>query len=58
MPRFKIKFAGKSKGAIGWPSVFVETVEADTERDALLKLYDRFDHIHLPMIKLLDEGEK
>ncbi len=57
MPRFQIKFTAKRKGAIGISSVFVEVVEADNDKQAVLKLYDKYDHIHLPMVKLLAEGE-
>lgn len=58
MPKYRITFSGRNKGAIG-VFHFIETeVEAADIPSAVLALYDRFDHVHGPKIRLLDEHGK
>ena len=49
--RYRIVFSAVLKGALNpIGPLRRETVEADSPEEALLKLYDTYDHIHLPTI--------
>lgn len=45
MPKFQFTFTGRKAGALGTHSTFTAIREADTERMALILLYDEFEHI-------------
>ena len=45
MNTYKIVFYGRLNGAIGICYSITETVQADTEEEARLKLYDKYEHI-------------
>lgn len=47
---YTIAFQGKHRGAIGHPENFTVTVQATSPKAAIIKLYDKYDHIHLPKI--------
>lgn len=51
MKRFTFEFIGRQRGALGINSHFVVTVEAETEEDARLKLYDTHEHISVLQTK-------
>lgn len=51
MKTYSIEFWGKGKGAIGAFQNCTETVQAENEEAALLKLYDKYDHVHGPEVK-------
>lgn len=48
--KYTIKFKGKHKGAIGIFQNFTQSVEAENPEKAILKLYDKYDHVHFPKI--------
>lgn len=50
MKKFQIKFIGRTKGAIGIVYPIVVTVEAEDKQQALLKLYDSYEHIQGPSL--------
>lgn len=50
MKKYRITFRGCERGAIGMLYRITETVSADTEDDALLSLYVKYDHIQRPRI--------
>ena len=45
MPRFKMMFTGRPLGAQGKSSLCFASIEADTRAQALIHLYDKFEHI-------------
>lgn len=45
-----IHFIGRKKGAIGITYPITETVEAEDEEKARLKLYEKYDHIRVVSI--------
>ena len=45
MKTFTIQFSGRKAGAIGIFGNFEETVEANNKDEAILKLYDVYEHI-------------
>lgn len=49
--QFKITFIGRLAGAIGITYRIVETVEAENDKKAVLKLYEKFEHIHVLSIE-------
>lgn len=49
--RYKISFTGRLKGAIGIFYKITDTVQAANENDAILALYDKYEHIHQPIVK-------
>jgi len=55
MNNYKITFNGREKNAIGITYEITATVEAEDEQAALLKLYDKYEHISLPQVKLLNK---
>jgi hypothetical protein len=48
---FKITFTGKTLHAIGAFYQYSEIVEAGTKEAALLRLYDKYEHIHNPIFE-------
>lgn len=56
MKKYTISFTGKERNAIGISSKFTVTVEAEDEDKAILKLYDKFDHIQMPKIIKVTES--
>jgi hypothetical protein len=51
MAYFRISFTGRKLGAIGINSRFTETVEAADPDAAVLKLYDKYEDVHVPTVK-------
>lgn len=47
---FKIAFNGRQLGALGTHSNYVESVWSDTYQNAVIKLYERFEHISIDHI--------
>ncbi len=47
---YRIAFEAKHKGAIGKSERFVRIVKARSSKDAVLALYDNFDHISQPKV--------
>ena len=45
MYKFTIKFYGCTKGSIGAFCTIHDSVEAETKEEAILKLYDKYEHI-------------
>ena len=45
MYKFTIEFHGCTKGAIGIFYTIRDSVEAETKEKAILKLYDKYEHI-------------
>ena len=45
MYKFTIEFYGRTKGAIGSFYTIRDSVEAETKEKAILKLYDKYEHI-------------
>ena len=54
---FTIKFTGRTKGAIGIFQEFTETVEAETIDQAIIKLYDNYEHVHFFPSMVLSKTE-
>jgi hypothetical protein len=50
---YKITFIGRAKGAIGIDYKITDYGSGDTEQMAILDLYSRYDHIHLPQAELV-----
>ncbi len=46
MKTYKITFEARTKGAIGKFCKFTRTVKAASYKQAVLSLYNDFDHIH------------
>jgi hypothetical protein len=55
MNTYEIKFHGRTKNAIGITYWITDTVEAEDEKAAILKLYDKYEHISRPVVKLLSK---
>lgn len=51
MKNYKITFTGRLSKAIGKTSTHRQTVKAESQEAAVLKLYDRFEHITIKSIK-------
>mgnify|MGYP000873607991 CR=1 FL=1 len=47
MKNYKIKFIGRHKGAIGIFETFVENILANSLDDAILALYEKYEHIRV-----------
>jgi hypothetical protein len=45
MKEYTITFNGRKAGAIGIFYWITETVQAESEQEAVLKLYEKYDHI-------------
>ena len=58
MNTYEIAFKGRKIGAIGIIYRMTETVEAPTAKEAEHKLYDRFEHISVGRISLLNPTEE
>lgn len=58
MTTYHISFRGREKGALGIYSNYAQTVEANTEEEAILKLYDTHEHIEVLSIKILSKTQK
>jgi hypothetical protein len=44
---YSIRFIGRRVGALGVRDEFEQMLFANSDDEALLKLYDRFEHIHV-----------
>lgn len=53
MNKYKIEFTGKIKGAIGSFQKFSVVVEAKNTKEAVIKLYDDYDHVHGPIVSIV-----
>ena len=47
MYKFTIEFYGRIKNTIGIFHIIRDSVEAETKEEAILKLYDKYERIHL-----------
>ena len=45
MQIYIFKFTARLVNSIGKMSNYTETIEADSKREAILKLYDKYEHI-------------
>ena len=52
---YEIHFNGREVNAIGITYPITQTVEAENEEKAILKIYDKFDHIHV--IRITEKKE-
>jgi hypothetical protein len=55
MNTYKVKFRGREAGAIGIFYQIETTVQGKNEKDALLKLYEKYDHISFPRFEEVTE---
>jgi hypothetical protein len=55
---YEVSFTGRKKDAIGIFYPITDTVEAENEADAKLKLYDKYDHVFKPVFKEVDASKK
>jgi len=46
MYKFTIEFYGRIKNAIGISYTIRDSVEAETKDEAILNLYNKYEHIH------------
>lgn len=53
MGSYKIIFIGREHGAIGITYKITKTVEATTKETAVLKLYDKYEHVSVLNIEEL-----
>jgi hypothetical protein len=44
---YTLTFTGRLKGALGVTHTIIDTVEADTFVEAQLKLYDKYECVHV-----------
>jgi hypothetical protein len=51
MKTYKVTFIGREKGAIGIFYQITATVKGEDEKQALLNLYDNYDHVSSPNFK-------
>jgi len=58
MNKYKITFTGRLIGAIGIFYKITDTVQAANEKDAILALYNKYEHIHQPKVKLINKPTK
>lgn len=58
MPKYRIRFRGCTLGAIGIMYPIVAEVEAEDQEKAILKLYDKYEHIQQPTVELVKETSK
>jgi hypothetical protein len=55
MPTYEITFTGRKLGAIGIFYTITARHKAATPQDAILALYDEYEHIHMPVVKKVEE---
>jgi hypothetical protein len=55
MKTYKVRFKGREINAIGIFYQIETTVQAENEKDALLKLYEKYDHISFPRFEEVTE---
>lgn len=53
MNHYSITFHGRLKNAIGICYYITDSVYANNEEEAILKLYDKYENIHHPIVKLV-----
>ena len=58
MNRYTIVFCGRLMGALGIYGRYTETVEAETAHEALLKLYERYEHISIHSSAPVTNGDR
>jgi len=51
MLKYQAKFTGRTINAIGKTYKIIDTVEAENEESARLKLYDKYEHISNLILK-------
>lgn len=57
--RYYIEFTAREAGALGVQDTYYRAVDADTQENAIVKLYSKFDHIHVVRIRDYPElGQK
>lgn len=55
MKNYKVEFNGREAGAIGITYKIVVVVQAEDEKQALLKLYEKYEHISFPKFTVIGE---
>jgi hypothetical protein len=53
MTKYRVSFIGRTAGAIGITYPIVAEVEAASEEEARLKLYDRYEWILFPKFEVI-----
>lgn len=53
MTKYRVSFVGRTAGAIGITYPIVAEVEAASEEEARLKLYDRYESILCPKFEVI-----
>lgn len=53
--KYIIVFSGRLKNALGYTYACQETIEAASEKEAIIKLYDKYESVHHPVIKIEEE---
>jgi hypothetical protein len=48
MRKYRIRFHGRLKGALGKMEWYTEEVEAESLAAAIFKLYDKYENVHQP----------
>lgn len=56
MPKYRIKFTGRTLGAIGIMYPITAEVEAENTEKAILKLYDKYEHIQHARVEEIKES--
>ena len=56
MSTYKFSFSGRQVGAIGAFSFYIEDREGQNAHNALMKLYDDFEHIRLVKVENKETG--
>lgn len=51
--RFQIHFSARLKGALGIKCNYTEVVEAADKNEAILKLYDKYEHVHISKCQVI-----
>ncbi len=52
MNTYKVIVSARKVGALGVWSIYTREVEAESEKEAILKLYDELEHISVRSIEL------
>lgn len=55
MKTYQVTFRGREKGAIGIFYQITATVKGEDEKQALLNLYDKYEHISAPVMEEVKE---
>jgi len=56
MKTYIINFHGRESGAIGTFSSYTETIEAPSKQAAILRLYEKYEHIRTNSIQIITKS--